>query len=67
MQLVLRVQVEVTKVIGVPTDENGDYDVPSVKKVVTDVQKVFEGSEWTAFVDPDFDVEEMPQQPGRPR
>jgi len=66
MQIVVRVQVEVTRVVEVETDEEGDWDLPT-RPVIVEIQKLFDGSDWTAFIDPDFEAEEMPGQPGRPR
>lgn len=66
MQIVARVQVEVTKVFEIDADDEFNWDLPT-KSVIVEIQKLFEGSDWTAFIDPDFEVEEMPGQPGRPR
>lgn len=58
LAIVVRIQVEVTAVLDVETDEDGNWYIPT-KQVVADVQKVFTGSKWTAFIDPDFEAEEM--------
>jgi len=42
----------------VETDRDGDWSISTIQ-VVKDVQEIFTGSKWTAFIDPNFEAEEM--------
>lgn len=67
MQVLVRVQVEMVRTIEVEADEDGSWSIDGTQVLADLHNQIDTGGEWTPLADPDFEFEEMPGQPGRPR